>query len=147
MAFPDGRLGRSTRLAMVIFALALLAVLGIARWLKPDPRGYGTHTQLGLFPCAFLALTGTKCPSCGMTTAFAWSVRGRFDRAWEANPAGSLLAPLCALMIPWLLVGAVRGRPWGTRTLDMPLVVLVVAAVAVSLVAWLLRLLFWRVLG
>ena len=39
----------------------------------------------------FFQVTGYRCPSCGMTTAFAWFVRGQFDRSWQANPVGSLL--------------------------------------------------------
>lgn len=147
MATSGGRLGLKTRWALGGVALGLAAVLGLARWLVPDPRGYGTHTQLGLGPCAFLVMTGLPCPSCGMTTAFSWAVRGRFDRAWRANPAGSLLVPTCAAMIPWLVVSAARGRPWGTRSLDGPLMIVVVASVAFGLAAWTFRLILGRVLG
>jgi hypothetical protein len=143
---PLARLGRSTRGAMVLGAIGLAAVFGVARWLEPDPRGFGTHTQLGLAPCMFAQLTGTRCPSCGMTTSFAWFVRGRFDRSWRANAAGSLLAPTCAVLIPWLLAGAARGRPVGCRSLERPLISLVVAIVAVSLLSWTIRLLLGRVL-
>jgi len=139
-------LGWRTRLAVVALALGLAGVLGLARWLEPDPRGYGTHIQLGLAPCAFAQITGRPCPTCGMTTAFAWTVRGRFHRAWEANPAGSLLAPTCVALIPWLLGSAAAGRPWGCRSLDRPLTLLVVASVALSLLAWTFRLLLRRAL-
>jgi hypothetical protein len=132
---------------MVFGAIGLAAVLVLARWLEPDPRGYGTHTQLGLYPCMFLQVTGRRCPSCGMTTAFAWFVRGRLDRSWQANPAGSLLALTCAGLIPWLLAGAVRGRPIGFRSLEPVLVALVVAAVALTLLSWTIRLILGRVLG
>src|SRR5215213_9507823 len=121
------RLGHPTRSVLVVLALGLAAVLAVACWLEPDPRGFGTHTQLGLAPCAFSIMTGQRCPACGMTTAFAWFVRGRLDRSWRANPAGSLLAPACAAMIPWLLAGAAWGRPVGFRTLEQPLIGLVVA--------------------
>lgn len=140
------RLSQRTRLVLAVAALGLAGILGLAGWLKPDPRGYGTHTQLGLAPCAFARLTGYPCPTCGMTTAFAWSVRGRFGAAWRANPAGSLLAPTCAAGIPWLLTSAVLGRPWGCRSLDRPLALLVVAIVGFSLLAWTIRLLLRRVL-
>jgi hypothetical protein len=95
----------------------------------------------------FFRVTGYRCPSCGMTTAFAWFVRGRFGRSWQANPAGSLLAPTCALLIPWLLAGVARGRPIGCRSLERPLIGLVVAAVALSLVFWTIRVLTGRALG
>jgi hypothetical protein len=136
-----GGVSKSTRWAMALGALGLAAVLGVARWLEPDPRGYGTHTQLGLFPCMFFQVTGYRCPSCGMTTAFAWFVRGRLDRSWQASPAGSLLAPICAALVPWLLAGAARGRPVGCRSLELPLIGLVVATVALSLVSWMIRVL------
>jgi hypothetical protein len=126
---------------MVFGALGLVAVLGVARRLEPDPRGHGTHTQLGLVPCMFFQVTGYRCPSCGMTTAFAWFVRGRPVRAWQANPAGSLLAAACVVLIPWLLAGAARGRPVGCRSLEPPLVGLVVAIVALSLLSWTFRVL------
>jgi len=140
------RLGRTTRCALLVAALGLAAVLGIARWLKPDPRGYGTHTQLGLAPCTFAYLTGRPCPTCGMTTSFAWFVRGRPDRSWGANPAGSLLAPTCVVLIPWLVAGAILGRPIGFRTLEQPLIGLVVTIVALSLFFWTVRLIFGRAL-
>ena len=134
------------RAALLAAALGLGGLLALARRLEPDPRGYGTHLQLGLQPCAFATLTGRLCPTCGMTTAFAWFVRGRLDRSWQANPAGVFIASACLALIPWLLAGAVRGRPVGTRSLEAPLVGLVVAAVALSLLTWLIRLLLGRVL-
>jgi hypothetical protein len=129
---------------MLLGALGLAAVLGMARWLEPDPRGYGTHTQLGLLPCMFFQVTGYRCPSCGMTTAFAWLVRGRLDRSWQANPAGCLLALTSAVLIPWLLAGAARGRPIGCRSLETPLIALAVTAAALSLLSWTIRLYLGR---
>jgi Protein of unknown function (DUF2752) len=81
-----------------------------------------------------------------MTTAFAWMVRGRFERAWNANPVGSLLVPTCVVLIPWLLTSSVVGRPYGCRSFDRPLTLLVVATVAFSLVAWTFRLFLGRAL-
>jgi hypothetical protein len=129
---------------MIVSALGLAGVLGTARLLEPDPRGFGTHTQLGLAPCAFAQITGRPCPTCGMTTAFAWFARGRFDLSWRANAAGSVLAPACVSLIPWLLAGAARGRPLGSRSLERPLTGLVVAIVALSLLSWTIRLIFGR---
>ncbi len=143
MSPPDGspaRLGRKARLALVGWALALLAVLGLARWLRPDPRGFGTHTQLGLGPCAFRAATGHPCPTCGMTTSFAWFARGEWGRSWRANPAGSLLAPTCVALIPWLLAASARGRPIGARSLESPLITLAAATVALTVISWTVRL-------
>jgi hypothetical protein len=131
---------------MLLLALGLAVVFGVARWLEPSPKGFGTHTQLGLPPCHFLWVTGRPCPTCGMTTAFAWFVRGRLDRSWQANPVGVLLAASCLALIPWLLAGAVRGKPLGTRSLEPPLIGLVVGTVALSLLSWTIRLLLGRVI-
>ncbi|GAC1465419.1 MAG: DUF2752 domain-containing protein [Isosphaeraceae bacterium] len=125
---------------MIGFACGLITVFLVARRLEPDPKGYGTHTQLGLPPCHFAWVTGRPCPSCGMTTSFAWFVRGRFEQSWDANPAGSLLAPACAVLIPWLLAGAAMGRFPGFRSPEQPLIGMIVVTVAVSLVTWTIRL-------
>ena len=115
--------------------------------LEPDPKGYGTHRQLGLPPCAFLAVTGQKCPACGMTTAFSWVARGRFDRAWRANPVGCLLAPACAAAIPCAVAAAALGRLPGGRLPRRAATFAVVAIVAVGLLAWFLRLVCGRATG
>lgn len=39
-----------------------------------------------------LVTTGLPCPTCGMTTAFSYTVRGRLIRAFLAQPAGFALA-------------------------------------------------------
>jgi len=64
--------------------------------LQPDPRGVGTHEQVGLPPCGFHRLTGLPCPGCGTTTAFAYAVRLRFAHAFMANPFGMLLCTTTA---------------------------------------------------
>lgn len=69
-----------------------VAVYGVAAWVRPDPRGYGTHEQFGTGPCGFVVVTGYPCPTCGMTTAFAYVVRGRWGRAFLAQPAGFAFA-------------------------------------------------------
>jgi hypothetical protein len=127
---------------MVGMSVVLAAVLAVARWLEPNPAGLGTHTQLGLPSCQFYQITGHPCPSCGMTTAFAWFVRGEYRRSAAANPGGCLLAAACAAMIPWLLAGAAAGRTPGFRTLEQPLIGVVVATVALGLVSWTIRVVF-----
>ena len=138
----DVRLGISTRSVMVLLAIGVVAIFAMARYLEPEPLGYGTHRQLGLPPCHFLWVTGRPCPSCGMTTSFAWFVRGRFDRSFRANPAGLFLAGCSLILIPWLLAGATLGRTLGFRSLERPLIGLVAVTIALSLVSWTIRLTF-----
>ncbi len=98
------------RFAMVGFAVAGLAVLLLARNLEPDPRGFGTHEQLGLTPCFFQQWTGHVCPTCGATTAWAYAVRGQLTQAVTVNLGGTLLCAATTIAVPWLLVSATVGR-------------------------------------
>lgn len=80
------------RLLATLLLLVSAAVLALAAYLEPDPRGYGTADQLGNGPCGMLIMTGLPCPTCGMTTAFAHTVRGQWLRAFWVQPAGFVLA-------------------------------------------------------
>jgi hypothetical protein len=124
----------------LIAAAALGGLLVLARKLEPDPRGFGTHTQLGLRPCTFLTVTGRLCPTCGMTTAFAWFARGRVDRSWQANPAGCVYALLSIPLMAWLAASAIGDEPVGFQRLSAPLAGLFAAAVTLGLASWLIRL-------
>lgn len=73
-------------------AVAAIALIVTAAWLTPDSHRMGTHQQLGLPPCGFVTMTGLPCPTCGMTTAFADTVRGRVVAAVQAQAAGFVLA-------------------------------------------------------
>ena len=133
-------LGWPVRCLLLAAAAGILGLLVLARKLEPDPRGFGTHTQLGMRPCSFLAMTGRPCPACGMTTAFAWFLRGRIDRSWQANPAGCVLAVLSVPLMAWLVASSVANQPCGFKSLSRPLVFLLVAAVVLSLATWFVRL-------
>ena len=84
-------------------------VLGLAAAIEPDARGYGTHTQLGLPPCGFLMLTGSPCPGCGLTTAFAHGIRGSWALAAGANPLGLLLFLIVCACIPLGIAAVLHG--------------------------------------
>ena len=81
---------RTDKSVAVGLLAAACGVLAIALWLKPAACGYGTHTQLGLPPCGFLRVTHLPCPSCGLTTCFAYAIRFQFWKAFLANPFGLL---------------------------------------------------------
>ena len=98
------------RLLVAAVSLAVGAALITARQLEPDPRGYGTHEQLGWAPCWFNRYVGRPCPACGMTTAWAYAVRGRIREAVTANAGGAAACGLAVLAGPWLVVSAARGR-------------------------------------
>ena len=84
--------------------LLLPALVALGWWLEPDPRGHGTHEQLGAAPCGVLAWTGLPCPGCGVTTSVTLAARGRLFEALEVQPFG--LAVLFAAVL--LFAGALR---------------------------------------
>jgi hypothetical protein len=104
---PRSGAGPRRRLYAALVLLACVAVLALAVWLEPDPHGYGTHRQLGFGKCAMLITSGLPCPTCGMTTAFAYTMRGRVISAFLAQPAGLLLAlatVACAAGAGWVVI-------------------------------------------
>ena len=135
-------LSRPVRGVLFGIAAGLVAVFAIAGWLNPydasgRPRRMETHLQLGLPPCTFRVVTGVPCPSCGMTTSFALLVRGDVGNSLRANAVGTLLAGFCLALIPWCLVCALWGRPFGVVALDRALTWVAVVFVALLLARWL----------
>lgn len=133
-------LGWPIRCSFLVAAACLVGILVVASKLEPDPRGFGTHMQLGLGRCAFLTVTGRLCPTCGMTTSFAWLTRGKITLSWRANPAGCAFALLTFPLITWLVWSAAVDQPAGFRSLSTPLAGMLCAAVALGLASWLIRL-------
>ena len=122
-------------------ATGLLVLLVIASHLQPDPRGYGTHRQLGWPACAMNLLFGIRCPSCGMTTSWAHLVRGDFAAATKANTGGTVLGVMAVIAIPWITTSATTGRwLWG-RPRPQVLAMISIALVVTILLDWLWRLL------
>ena len=124
------------RLLAALLGLGLLVLLVVASRLTPDPRGFGTHEQLGLTPCSFYRWTGWRCPTCGATTAWAHLADGQFAAAVRTHVAGTILGCLAVVAVPWLLVSAARGR-WLVSTPSVRLaLVLATAIAAVALLDW-----------
>lgn len=101
------------RLEAAVFLLLVVVVTGIAWWLEPGERGYGTHQQLVPIPCGMHWLVGLPCPMCGLTTAFALMVRGEVIAAFGAH----LLGPVLYLAMFTLGVRAGYALVRGTSTL------------------------------
>jgi hypothetical protein len=129
------------RIGLAALAAVLTGLLIVARTLTPDDRGHGTHEQLGLPPCTFYLVFQRPCPACGMTTAWAWVLRGNVGRALAANAGGALLAMLSLAAAPWLLVAAIRGRWPGGAPSDWTLAAIAVLVSLVTAVQWL-----WRIM-
>ncbi len=103
-------LPRTHRVLLAAFGLFLIAGFSLSVYLKPNPQGFGTHRSLGLPPCSIRLMFGIPCPSCGMTTSFSHFVRGEIPSSMRANAAGTALALVCLLMVPWALATAWKGR-------------------------------------
>jgi len=80
--------------------IGVVALLLLGRWLTPSKSGQGTHQQLGLPPCPFLALTGIPCPSCGMTTSFSHAAHLQLVESFVVHPFGLLFFIMCLAWIP-----------------------------------------------
>ena len=78
-----------------------LALLVTAAVLEPNPDGLGTHRQMGLPSCSWIAQRSGPCPTCGMTTAFSLAAHGRLVESFKAQPAAAMLALLTA-MAAWV---------------------------------------------
>ncbi len=122
---------------MLAGALVFAVPLVVAARLTPDPAGLGTHQQLGFPPCAFRAVWGVRCPACGMTTSWAYFVRGQIVSSAQANPAGAMLAVLTCTVSVCLLFHAVAGRiPRSGWYAALAWGMIVVLVVAVADWAW-----------
>jgi hypothetical protein len=98
------------RLCWTAMACGNACVLAIARHLEPAAPGVGTHVQLGLPPCGFLAATGLPCPACGLTTAFAHMVRLNLLDAAHVHPVG--VALFMVVVASLMTCGLAAGLGW-----------------------------------
>ncbi len=109
-----------TRLHYVVLAapwllLAVYVVLGLAT--EPDPRGYGTHEQLGLGVCLFRDWLGGPCPTCGVTTSGSHLAHGDVAAAWSTQPLGVVLAVFALTGLPATFAAHRRGLDLGVAAL------------------------------
>lgn len=88
---PKQRNIMSERLLGLSLFIPTATVIGIALFLEPDTRGFGTHQQLGLGACTFMELTTFPCPLCGMTTTFTHMAHFNFLEALTTQPFGIVL--------------------------------------------------------
>jgi hypothetical protein len=133
------KLSRRSRFLAAAVGAGLCAVLAVASWLPPDPRGRGTHEQLGLPPCTFLTVVGIRCPACGMTTAWANVMHGRPVDALRASASGTLLAGVAIACGIGAMALAIRGRWFAWQPGDTAVATIAVALATIVLVEWALR--------
>jgi len=103
------------RAGSVVVAALSGGVLGVAAWLEPATEGHGTHEQLGLEPCTFLALTEAPCPMCGATTTFSLMADMRWIEGFLNQPFAACLFLVAAGSFAVGAVEAVAPRGRWTR--------------------------------
>lgn len=94
----------------MLAGVGILVLLALAWTLEPDPRGFGTHTQLGLPACRTREWLGFHCPACGVTTSLVLTGRGRLVSAWDAQPLGPLVLALLLGMGAYAWILRRRGK-------------------------------------
>jgi hypothetical protein len=130
--------GQARAIAAVVL-VGGLGLLAVAVRLTPDSAGMGTHHQLGLPPCGMLVVTKLPCPTCGMTTAFAHTVRGQWIKAILAQPMGWVLAVATGMAVLLALRTLVAGKVWTLNWYRVSPTRLVFTIFALFLVAWAFR--------
>ncbi len=91
-----------------ILAAAVLVSLGL--FLTPDPRGVGTHEQVGLRPCTTMELWGIPCPGCGVTTSVTKATQRNFWGSFKNQPFGFLCFLFGIAFVVWTPIAHFRGR-------------------------------------
>ena len=130
-----------SRIAWFLLGTTPLIVLITAAFLTPSGEGHGTHTQLGLPPCGFLASTGLPCPGCGLTTSFAHMMRFEWAGAAAANAFGVALFLVSAFTIPISYFAMFRGLPVMATMERLQFEKVVVLLAVCSTMVWSIRIL------
>ncbi|MBK7642437.1 MAG: DUF2752 domain-containing protein [Planctomycetes bacterium] len=109
-------------LAGSIAGFCILLCFGL--FVTPDPRGYGTHTHLGLPDCMTIEWWGVPCPGCGVTTSVCLAAHGQLLASLHNQPLGLACALLLAVAPLWAVrqhfagrdlyaeVGRIVFKPW-----------------------------------
>ena len=136
---PEPTLSHASRIILAVLGTLGFLLLVLAGSLEPDPRGFGTHEQLGLTPCFFQQWTGKPCPTCGTTTAWAYALQGKFTSAVAANLGGVVLLLFVVVGLPWTLITAVRGKWLGVQPTPKMGLVVATAWLALLVFDWIKR--------
>jgi hypothetical protein len=104
------RRSREHWIVLVLVLAAPVGLVALGRALEPDPRGWGTHEQLGFQPCWPMSRWNVPCPGCGVTTALAHATRGSLIESLRTQPFGLVLLAGSTLAAGWALASHARGR-------------------------------------
>ncbi len=96
-----GRESVSGRRKYVLTQVAEVTILGLAYYVISGVTGL-------YIPCVFRALTGLKCPGCGITHYAVAMLHGRTAEAFAANQLVFCLVPVLLLYAAYRAVSYVR---------------------------------------
>jgi len=122
-------------IALVVCAAGIAAVVVLAR-VVPDPRGYGTHEQLGMAKCSWPIHWGVPCPTCGATTAACLVVHLSPLRALAVHPFGAVVAAsgiALAAVAGWCLL---TRRSLALLLSRLPYGTIMICAVVLFFLSW-----------
>jgi len=108
---PERTRGHWALLALSLATTLLLLTLTL--FTTPDPRGFGTHEQLGLPPCRSIEWLGFPCPGCGITTSISLLLHGDLRASLATQPFGLIATLLLAAFAAWGPLAALAGRDLG----------------------------------
>jgi len=106
---------RKPLLGQLIWFLFWLGTTAFALYLTADPKGHGTHQQLGLPPCPAAFALNRPCPGCGLTTSFTAIVHGQVVESFRAHPLGAALYLLFTASALACGYGFFRGLKFNTE--------------------------------
>lgn len=135
-------LSRNERWLLGCICIGLLACLGVASWLTPDPQGRGTHQQLGLPPCSSVSILGMRCPACGMTTSWALMMEGQVVQAIQTNTGGTLLFMIAFSCVPWIAWILWTGSRHAKDHLGIFVLAGSITSMTIAMVLWM-----WELIG
>jgi hypothetical protein len=95
-----------------------------------------TPTDDGPTLCPFALITGTACPGCGMTRAFAWLLRGDLSSAMTYHPLAPLVAAELLLIGGWWLARRMGRAPDLGRLASVVMAATAVLLLSVWIVRW-----------
>lgn len=119
-------------------------MLALGLLVDPDPRGFGTHEQLGLPPCKPMEWWNFPCPGCGVTTSMSLAAHGRFWASMRNQPFGFLVALALPAFAVWCVWQTLRGRDLNNAVHRVRFGTWVFIVAGVMLAAWVYKIALTR---
>ena len=130
---PPTRLTRTARWDRARRSMVVAILFLVAALVDPD-------RPLPIDVCLWKRLTGSPCPTCGLTRAVCHAMRGEWTASLHLHPAGVLVVAGFAGWAVWSAFEAWRGQPILEVARERSGTALLRIGLAVSLVSWIVRL-------